>query len=237
MRVLIALLLVPLTLFALACNGDDDGDATATSIPSVAAPAESPVAESTATTVPAASPTSEPTTAPTATSEPTLPPTDGTVFPQNPGSTDAFDIKSLPDPNIGIYVLNDVRVGAHPESGGWDRIVFEFEPVDGFPGAHPGGIVEYVDEASQCGSGEPVEVEGEAILRVKLDATQAHDDNGNLTIDAIEIEGPGNSIVEAVSFCDFEGFVEWAIGVPAEQNFKVEFLQDPARIVIDIKWP
>jgi hypothetical protein len=237
MRVLTALLLVPISLFALACNGDDDNEATATPIASVAAPTESPEPESTATTAPAASATSEPTTAATATSEPTLPPTDGTVFPQNPGSTDAFDMKPLPDPAQGIYVLNDVRVGAHPESGGWDRIVFEFEPVDGFPGGHPGGIVEYVDEALQCGSGEPVDVEGEAILRVKLDATQAHDDNGNLTIDAIEIEGPGNSIIEAVSFCDFEGIVEWAIGVPAEQNFKVVFLQEPARIVIDIKWP
>jgi hypothetical protein len=146
-------------------------------------------------------------------------------------------MKSLPDPNTGIYVLTDVRVGAHPESGGWDRIVFEFDPVEGFPGAHPGGIVEYVDEVFGCGSGMPVAVQGDAILRVRLDATQAHDDNGNLTIDATEIEGPGNSIIEAMSFCDFEGIVEWAIGVPAEQNFKVVFLENPARIVIDIKWP
>jgi hypothetical protein len=159
------------------------------------------------------------------------------VFPQNPGSTDAFPMKSNPDPHTGIYVLDDVRVGAHPEQGGWDRIVFEFEDVQGFPGAHPGGTVEYVEEASQCGSGEPVEVDGEAILMVRFDATQAHNDAGQSTIDEIEIEGPGNSIIQAVSFCDFEGVVQWAIGTAGEENFKVVFLENPNRVVIDIRWP
>ena len=235
MKFVAAFLVFALSLFAVACDGDDDGDPTP--LPSVAAPTDTPEASATsepeATETPAATQTPEPTEV----VEPTVPPTDGTVFPQNPGSTDPFPMKSLPDPNTGIYVLTDVRVGAHPESGGWDRIVFEFEDVEGFPGAHPGGIVQYVDEASQCGSGQPVSVEGEAILEVRMDATQAHDDNGNLTIDAIEIDGPGNSILEAVSFCDFEGVVQWAIGVPDEQNFKVAFLQDPARIIIDVRWP
>jgi hypothetical protein len=235
MRLLTALLLVPLlAVLAIACDGDDDSDSTP--VPSVAAPTNTAEAP-TATSEPVATNTPAPTAAPTETGEPTVPPTDGTVFPQNPGSTDPFEMKSLPDPNVSIYVLTDVRVGAHPEQGGWDRIVFEFEDVDGFPGAHPGGIVQYADEVFQCGSGDPVEVEGEAILEVRLDATQAHDDNGNLTIDAIEIDGPGNSILEAKSFCDFEGVVQWAIGTPREQNFKVVFLENPARIVIDIKWP
>ena len=232
MRLLTTLLLVPLlAVMAIACDGDDDSDATP--IPSVAAPTDTAEAAS-PTSAPATTETPEPTAAPTETGDP---PTDGTVFPQNPGDTQPVEMKSLPDPNTGIYTLTDVRVGAHPESGGWDRIVFEFDDVEGFPGAHPGGIVQYTDEVAQCGSGEPVEVEGDALLEVRLDATQAHDEQGNLTIDAIEMEGPGNSIIEALSFCDFEGVVQWAIGTPGEQNFKVAFLADPARIVIDIKWP
>lgn len=235
MKFVAAFSLIVLSLFAIACDGEDDGDPTP--LPSIAAPTDTP--EATATSAPEATDTPEATETPgpTGSTGGNIPPTDGTVFPQNPGSTDAFPMKSLPDPNQGIYVLTDVRVGAHSESGGWDRIVFEFEDVEGFPGAHPGGVVQYVDEASQCGSGDPVDVEGGAILEVRLDATQAHDDNGQLTIDATRIDGPGNAILEALSFCDFEGVVQWAIGVPAEQNFKVTFLENPARIVIDIKWP
>jgi hypothetical protein len=226
MKLLAFLSIAVLMLVAVACAGDgDEPEATATteSVPTLAPPTEV-----------AASPTAP---SPTATVEPSLPPTDGTVFPQNPGSTDSFPMKSNPDPNVGLYVLDDVRVGAHPESGGWDRIVFEFEDVPGFPGAHPAGVVEYTDEVFQCGSGMPVLVEGEAILQVRFDATQAHNDAGQLTIDALEIEGPGNSIIAAESFCDFEGVVQWAIGTSGEENFKVVFLADPNRVVIDVRWP
>ena len=236
MKLPVFLLIPLLAVLAVACGGGDDepGPATTADVPTVTAPTDVPEAP-TATSVPEPTGTSAP--APTATTEPTLPPTDGTVFPQNAGATDPVELKSLPDPTAGIYVLSDVRVGAHPESGGWDRIVFEFEDVEGFPGAHPGGLIEYADEASQCGSGMPVEVEGEAILKVRFDATQAHDDNGQLTVDELEFEGPGNSIIEVESFCDFEGVVEWAVGTPGEQNFKVAFLKGPSRVVIDIKWP
>jgi hypothetical protein len=237
MRVL-GLLLVAFAFVAVACGGDGDEPEPTPTIPTIEAPSEvpsSPTAAPTSTSAPATA-TSAPATATPAPTQ-TVPPTDGTVFPQNPGSTDPFPLKSNPDPAVGNYTLTDVRVGAHPESGGWDRIVFEFEDVGGFPGAHPGGIIEYVDEVFQCGSGFPVEVDGEAILSVRFDATQAHNEAGQLTVDALEVEGPGNSIIEAVSCCDFEGVVEWAVGTSGEENFKVALLENPSRVVIDIKWP
>ncbi len=229
------LLVIPLlVIFAVACSGDDDStDGTPTSIPTIVAPTESATAAASATSQ--AAPTDTP--AATTTAEPTTPPTDGTVFPENAGSTDPFTMKSNPDPSTDTYTLDDVRVGAHPESGGWDRIVFEFKDVGGVSGAHPGGTVEYVDEAAQCGSGAPVEVLGDAILAVRFDQTQAHDDAGNSTIEDVTVDGPGNSILEAASYCDFEGVVQWAIGVPGKQNFKVTYLENPSRIVIDVKWP
>jgi hypothetical protein len=238
MKKLTPLLVIPLLLafavFAVACGDDDDADETPTNVPSVVAPTTSPTAAASATTAPSA--TNTPAASETAEAT-TVPPTDGTVFPENAGSTDPFTIKSNPDPSTATYVLEDVRVGAHPESGGWDRIVFEFHDVDGAPGAHPGGQVEYVDDAAECGSGTAVEVQGDAILAVRFDQTQAHDDSGNLTIDDTTVDGPGTSILEAASYCDFEGVVQWAIGVPGEQNFKVSYLEDPSRIVIDVKWP
>jgi hypothetical protein len=152
------------------------------------------------------------------------------VFPQNPGSTQPFPIKALPDPLSMPATLVDVRVGAHPEQGGWDRIVFEFKDV------RPAGVVEYRNAVFACGSGSPVTPPGQAILFVRFESANAHDDNGQLTIDSTVVNGPGNSILRAQSTCDFEAIVEWAIGTTGMKNFKVALLENPTRVVIDVKW-
>ena len=159
-------------------------------------------------------------------------PIDGTVFPQNAGSTDRTTIKSNPEPvNQAAATLVDVRVGAHPESGGWDRIVFEFKDV------RPSGWVEYVTSAEHCARGNSVALPGQAILAVHFDNTNAHDlDNGQLTIAAMETNGPGNSILKSVSTCDFEAVVNWAISTTSMKNYKVSLLENPTRVVIDVKW-
>jgi hypothetical protein len=217
---ILSVILAVLLVFLVACDNNDDSNTQATATPAAA----------TGTPAPATSPTAS--GGPTATPVPsgTVPPTDGTVAPQNAGSTDDFTIKSNPDPVSGQATLEDVRVGAHPESGGWDRIVFEFKDV------RPAGIVEYVDSASGCGSGIPVQLPGSAILHVRFADTNAHDEQGNLTIDSTEVNGPGNSILKAVENCDFEAVVEWSIGVSGMKNFKVTLLDNPTRVVIDVKW-
>jgi hypothetical protein len=207
-----------LIIFAVACTGDDDPPSATPTPPAEVTMAPSPNA---VTSTPSGS-------SPTPAS--TVPPVDGTVFPQNPGSTDPTTIKSNPDPVTEAATLVDVRVGAHPESGGWDRIVFEFEDV------RPAGLVEYVDEAANCGSGNGVTLPGEAILTVRFDATNAHNEQGQLTIDATEITGPGNIILKSVGTCDFEAIVSWAIGLKSVKNYKVSLLENPARVVIDVKW-
>ena len=159
------------------------------------------------------------------------------MFPENPGSTDPFPIKPNPDPAQGIYTLTDVRVGAHPSRAVGTASCSSSRTVDGVPGAHPGGIVEYVDEASQCGSGMPVDVEGRRHTARALRFDPGTQRPGSADDRLDDIDGPGNSILQAVSYCDFEGVVQWAIGVPAEQNFKVTFLANPSRVVIDVKWP
>jgi hypothetical protein len=207
-----------LMIIVFACSDDDDSPPPTPTPPAQVTMAPSPNAV---------------TSTPSSTSPPpasTVPPVDGTVFPQNPGSTEPTIIKSNPDPVTEAATLVDVRVGAHPESGGWDRVVFEFEDV------RPAGIVEYVDEAANCGSGNTVMLPGEAILAVRFDATNAHNDNGQLTIDATEINGPGNIILKSVGTCDFEAVVSWAIGLKSMKNYKVSLLENPTRVVIDVKW-
>ena len=171
-----------------------------------------------------------PTGAPAATSTPGFPPVDGTVDPLGFGGTDPVTLKANPDPPRKTAILKDVRIGAHPELGGWDRIVFEFQ--DDFP---PGEL-SYIKEAISCGQGAPVAVRGSAVLSLRLTTVQAHDDAGNLTIKATTVPGPGNAILEAKEYCDFEGHVNWAIGVKTQNRFKVVRLSNPTRLVIDIKW-
>lgn len=147
------------------------------------------------------------------------------------GGTDQVTVKSNPDPlpsGSGV-LLRDVRLGVHPEAGGWDRIVFEFEEN------LPPGTIAYVRLASACGSGMPVTVAGDAILLVRFDQTAAHTDAGQPTIARRQIPGPGETILEARQVCDFEGVVEWAIGVKGRQRFTVTLLDAPRRVVIDVK--
>lgn len=203
MKLIVLILAISLTVFAVAC-GDDDDAPSATATPEVSD----------------GLPTAEPGTP--------LPDDDpGTPVPS--GSTDSFVFPASPDPAAEPSLLVDVRVGAHPEDGGFDRIVFEFED-----GQRPSGIVGYKDEVAQCGSGQPVDPDGSHTLAVHFDFTNAHTEAGELSIPSTTVSGPGNSILEAVSTCDFEAVVEWAVGIDGEQPFTVTLLDSPNRVVIDV---
>jgi hypothetical protein len=194
-----------------ACTSDDNGSAPPTSTAQAEATATRP--------------------APSATSTPALPPVDGTVDPLGFGGTDPVVLKSNPDPISGAATLRAVRVGSHPEQGGWDRIVFEFADV------RPAGEVRYVQQAADCGSGMVRQLPGTAILLVQFEATNAHTEAGQPTVMNRDIAGPGGVIQRAVQICDFEAHVDWALGLRSQQRFKVTTLFNPTRVVIDIKWP
>ena len=216
MRILAAFLTTFVLVFAVACDSNDNGG--------------SALVTPTATT---GTPGTPGTVGPGTTPSPvaTAPRTDGTVPAQGFGSTDPVTIKSLPDPAPGSALLDDVRVGAHPEEGGWDRIVFEFR------GHRPAGKIEYVDRVNRCGSGEPVtNLPGTAILKVRFEGTDAHNQAGQTTIYSTTVNGPGNAILRSQQTCDFEAIVEWAIAVDAKERMNVRFLENPNRVVIDIKW-
>ena len=185
----------------------------------------------TATPSPTASPTGTPARPATTTPGPTaFPPIDGTIPAQGFGGTEPVEIKSNPDPLTGTATLTAVRIGAHPEQGGWDRFVFEFR------GGLPPGLVEYSTRpATQCGSGMAVAVGGQARMFVRFTQTQAHTDAGQPTLPQRELRGPGGAIIEAKQTCDFEGVVEWVIGVDEAARFNVRNLSAPDRVVIDIK--
>jgi hypothetical protein len=159
-----------------------------------------------------------------------FPPIEATVRPSGEGSTNPIRLDASPRPPRGVAILQDVRIGSHPENGGWDRIVFEF--LDALPVA----AIEYLDSATQCGSGASVQVAGSSVLNVRFDPAQAHNDAGQATLRLLRLDGPKKAIFEARLICDFEAEVSWAIGTQGRRPFKVTTLTQPSRIVIDVKW-
>src|SRR6185312_14918483 len=95
------LLMIPL---AAAC-GDDNSGSTPT--PGVTATASSPASSATAATT--ASPSS------TAASDATVD--------TAPGQQTPWTVPSNPNPINGVVTVTKLRMGLHPEDGGWERIV------------------------------------------------------------------------------------------------------------------
>jgi hypothetical protein len=203
---LIAPLLVLTLLLTVACGDDDDSPAAATATPGSSGGSPGATAPPADTATP--------------------PDTDSGTPIADGGSTESFVFAASPDPASQPALLVDVRVGAHE---GFDRIVFEFED-----GQRPSGIVGYKDEVAQCGSGQPVDPAGSHTLAVHFDFTNAHTEAGDLSIPSTTVSGPGNSILESESTCDFEAEVEWAVGVDGEKPFTVTLLEAPLRVVVDV---
>ncbi|MCK9518135.1 MAG: hypothetical protein M0R74_03760 [Dehalococcoidia bacterium] len=212
----IAMAALPLLIGAVFVGcGDDDDDETPTAAATTAAATE------TATSTVTAGETAAGTATVTATGTAAE---DGTPAPDG-GQTTPFDVKADPEDFAGNITVVDVRTGGHANA---DRIVFEFDGP-----ALPAARIEYVESAVQCGSGEEVEIKGEAILQVRIDHAVGHTEAGQPTIDEM-VDGPGGTIEEAIRICDFEGVVTYAVGTTGEQNFVVTTLKSPTRLVVDV---
>jgi hypothetical protein len=146
-------------------------------------------------------------------------------FTAGPYSVDG-DATSQPN---RIAVLTNVRLAAHTEEGGFDRIVFEFQ------GTQADAQVEYQQGMFDCGSGAPVQLEGGNLLSVRFSPANAHDNDGNVTVNVSELAGTGRTVAEARQTCDFEAVVTWAVGAKERKPFRVTTLKNPSRIVIDVR--
>ena len=128
----------------------------------------------------------------------------------------------------GASILRGMRVG---RNAGFDRLVLDFgdSPV-------PPYQVEYVDSpVRQCGSGEAVPVAGQGWLKVRLRASQAHDDAGNATVRDRQIVATTPVLREVEIICDFEGEVEVVLGVQAPNPYRVLVVPAPNRLIVDVR--
>ena len=135
-------------------------------------------------------------------------------------------------PSGGPLTVTAVRV-AHQD--GYDRVVFE---LAGKAAGQAGWRVEYVDEPSAQGSGDPVAVDGEAALAVLITGTGYPMDTGQEEVaDDPALPGDLEVVEDVVLGAVFEGQYEAFIGTAGEQPFRVFRLGDPERVVVDVRTP
>lgn len=207
MRRLVAMAIV-VALALAACGGDDEMTETGDS-----------------TTTEASEPT-------TSTSEdPTSSTATGGIDPMDDAGTEP--VRREPS-SAETSLLTDVRVARHE---GFDRVVFEFN------GPVPGYDVEYVEPPiTEDGSGHDVEVDGEAFLQVVMRPASGFDlsrGEGEQTYEGptrIDGQDSGTSVIqEVVRTGDFEAMLTWVIGISDRVDFRVDEVDGPARLVIDVR--
>ena len=125
-------------------------------------------------------------------------------------------------------VLRAVRVAPHPA---YDRAVFVFAG-DSAPGYEVG----YADgPIRRCGSGDTVSLMGTGYLVVRFEPAQMHDERGNPTVARREWTPRLRAATEIKLVCDFEGQVEWVLGLPARRRYRVLETAAPARVIVDLR--
>jgi hypothetical protein len=174
----------------------------------------------------------------THTSEAPVTSTTDTAPPAEPEATDLGPKSCAPGTGgeEGIYTnLVAVRVGAH---NGFDRIVFEFSPPDPNPAGN-GGIPHFDIRTakppfSEDPSDIPIEVEGDAFVRIVLQGASGYDFDGNATYDGPRRLTPGfGTLAQAVEGGDFEATMTWILGLSRMTCWQIQELHNPDRLVID----
>lgn len=174
---------------------------------------------STSPATPAASaPAAPPSAAPAASDEPQQP-----VFAADTGRDEQ-------QASGGPLAVTAVRVA---RQDGYDRVVFE---LAGREAGQPGWTVEYVDEARQDGSGDRVDVQGEARLSVRISGVGYPMDTGVEEQPTAPAVPPGTEVVRDVVLASvYEGVFEAFVGTSRQAPFRVFRMEDPARVVVDVR--
>ena len=159
------------------------------------------------------------------------PPAKGALAAQDSGAPFAGTLEPVRRPSTvaaRAAVLQAVRAAREP---GFDRLVFEFSG-SGLPGYQ----VQYAtDPIRACGSGAAVPLAGVGHLLVRFEPAQAHDTLGHVTAADRALAPRLPQVLELKLVCDFEGQVEWAVGLAARRPFRVLEDSQPPRVIVDVR--
>jgi len=170
---------------------------------------------------------------------PGTPPTPSTTPSSNPSPSPA---QTPPDANLPAFVcagpvslvgtgsptvafVDAVRTGTHP---GYDRVTIEFN--NGEPGRvdmspHDGTTF------TQGASGQQVTLSGSTGLLVIIHGSDEHTAYSGST----DIKTAYSVLLELRQVEDFEGTVQWGLGLSKTACYRAFYLTNPARLVIDIQ--
>jgi hypothetical protein len=123
--------------------------------------------------------------------------------------------------------LADVTTTAHDGS---DRVTLTLGGDDGLAGWR----VRYVDEAIEHGSGDPIEVAGNAILELTLTGMAFPPDLAEEPWAGGRLDASGVGVTEVVDRGVYEGQQQVFIGTTGPHPFAVARHLDPQRVVIDV---
>lgn len=128
-----------------------------------------------------------------------------------------------------LAFIDAVRTGSNTGYAGYDRLVLEFkDATTGTIRLVPQTNTKFVTDAQ----GKTVILAGKYGLLVKIDGADNHTDYTGPT-DFKTPAYPG--IKEVREIGDFEGKVQWGVGLSSSACYKATIMTSPTRLVIDIR--
>jgi len=142
-----------------------------------------------------------------------------------PAATAASQAPSQAPSQAALPILTSLQA---QHVGKVDRVTF------GFTNGLPQDVqLQWVDTLQHDGSGLPVRVAGTKVLAVFFNGATNHYASG-VTVQARTAYALPN-VITAVGAGDFEGTVTFGLGVQKRTSYKVTKLQNPDRVVVDVR--
>ncbi|MFC5908098.1 AMIN-like domain-containing (lipo)protein [Streptacidiphilus monticola] len=142
------------------------------------------------------------------------------------GTTASASAAPTTVPPATAQVVN-ARFGVHP---GYDRIVLDIK------GPLPRVSVIRVDQVRYDPSGKPVPLRGSFFLRIRLAPAAAHDSAGHNVYRGPRLVALNLPHLRGFALAgDFEGVVGFGVGVRDHGAVHVFTLQNPNRVVMDVR--
>lgn len=120
-----------------------------------------------------------------------------------------------------------LRYATHPT---FDRVVIDIR------GPIPGGSIHYAKRFFEDGSGNPVPIGGASGLALNLTPARAHSLEGDNIYMGPKIARPHFDTLKALAFTgDYESNVSFGFALTHRADYRIFFLHNPQRLVIDFR--